>query len=61
MESLEAYHRMPSGICQNRISTAQKQLGLVGCINPEVKKGMFRLPADEGERMARKLDYGEWI
>lgn len=64
MKSLEKYPKMPSEIARdceianNHISHTLKQLkelGVVKCLNPEVRKGRVYLLTEKGEKVVKKL------
>ncbi|WP_405290040.1 winged helix-turn-helix domain-containing protein [Methanobrevibacter sp.] len=68
IKSIEEYPKMPSQIArdceiaQNHISNTLKQLkeiDLVECMNPEVKKGRLYRLTDKGEKIAEKLETNE--
>ena len=63
IKSIEEYPKMPSQIARDcDISNTLKQLkeiDLVECMNPEVKKGRLYRLTDKGEKIAEKLETEE--
>ena len=64
IKSIEEYPKMPSQIardCEIASNTLKqlKEIDLVECMNPEVKKGRLYRLTDKGEKIAEKLETEE--